>query len=119
MDPSEVEEKTQDKSESVEKITLEEGMTSIADLVANAKKLDGQTIQVRGKCVKINPEIMGVNWVHLKDGTNDDYDLVLTTNEVVYEGQIVSFEAVVTLNKDFGAGYKYDLILEEGSILRK
>ncbi len=94
------------------------GSISIAELVKNAKKYAGKTVQVSGICSKLNAGIMDKNWIHLKDGSLDSYDLVVTSQELVKEGTKVTFKAVVTLNKDFGAGYKYDLILEEGTIVR-
>jgi len=57
------------------------------------------------------------NWIHLKDGSKDDFDLVITSDTFVPEGKVVTIKATVTLNKDFGAGYKYDLILENGTIV--
>jgi len=100
-----------------EKIIEHKGSIKIAELVKNPKKYEGKTIQISGKCVKINPGIMNRNWIHLKDGTKDDFDLVITSNTFVKEGFIVTIKATVTLNKDFGAGYKYDLILEDGVIV--
>ena len=104
-------------STQTEKITQDKGSIKIADLVKDPKKYEGKTIQLSGKCVKINPGIMGRNWIHLKDGTKDDFDLVITSNIFVKEGSIVTMKAKVALNRDFGAGYKYDLILEEGVIV--
>lgn len=95
-----------------------EGSMKIADLVADSKKMEGQTVQLSGVCVKINSQIMGRNWIHLKDGSKDDFDMVITSDEFVPEGSIVTMKGIVTLNKDFGAGYKYDLIVEEGVILK-
>ena len=94
------------------------GSIQIAELVENYKKYEGKTVQVSGKCVKINPNIMGINWIHIKDGSKDDYDLVITSNTFVPEGSMITMKATVTLNKDFGAGYKYDLILENGIIVQ-
>lgn len=94
------------------------GSIKIAELVKNQKKYEGKVIQISGKCVKINPNIMGRNWIHLKDGSKDNYDLVVTSNVFIKEGTIVTIKAKVTLHKDFGAGYKYDLILEEGTLVR-
>ena len=94
------------------------GSVTIAQLVKNAKKYEGKTIQVSGECVKINPNIMGKNWIHLKDGSNDGYDLVVTSKAFVKEGSVVTMKATVALNKDFGAGYKYGLILEEGTLVK-
>jgi len=93
------------------------GSIKISELVENYKKYEGKIVQVSGKCVKINPNIMGINWIHIKDGSKDDYDLVITSNTFVQEGSMITMKATVTLNKDFGAGYKYDLILENGTIV--
>ncbi len=98
-------------------IIVKSGSIKIAELVENYKKYEGKTVQISGKCVKINPNIMGRNWIHIKDGSKDDYDLVITSNTFVKEGSMITIKATVTLNKDFGAGYKYDLILENGIII--
>ena len=47
--------------------------------------------------------------------SKDEYDFVVTTNEIILEGQVVTFQGVVTLDKDFGAGYKYEIIVEKGT----
>jgi len=93
------------------------GSIKIAELVKNAKKYEGKTVQISGTCKKLNASIMGKNWIHLADGSKDSYDLVVTSTELVNEGDFVTIKAVVTLNKDFGAGYKYDLILENGTLV--
>lgn len=103
-----------DKAELNEK----KGSLKIADLVSDPKKYEGKTVQISGKCFKINPNIMDRNWIHLRDGSKDDYDLVITSTEFVPEGTVVTMKGVVTLNKDFGAGYSYDLILENGSLIK-
>ena len=88
------------------------GAMKISDLVANVAKYDGKTVKITGKCVKINPMIMGRNWLHIQDGSGKNIDLTVTTTEMVQLGSIVTLEGVVAVNKDFGAGYKYDYILE-------
>lgn len=94
------------------------GSVKIADLVANPAKYAGKTIQISGQCVKINPNIMGRNWVHLQDGSKDDYDLVITSAVQIPVGHTVTLTGKVVLNKDFGAGYQYDILLEEGQIVK-
>ncbi len=101
----------------LKKVIEKPGSIKIAELVENYKKYEGKTVQLSGKCVKINPNIMGRNWIHLKDGSKDDYDLVITSDTFVPEGSVITIKATVTLNKDFGAGYKYDLILENGTLV--
>lgn len=88
------------------------GAIKISELLANPSKYSGKTVKVTGKCVKINPMIMGRNWLHLQDGTAKDKDLTVTTTEMVQLGSIVTLEGTIAVNKDFGAGYKYDCILE-------
>ncbi|PCH51266.1 MAG: hypothetical protein COC22_05375 [Flavobacteriaceae bacterium] len=93
------------------------GSMKISELLANKSKYEGKTVQISGVCVKSNPNIMSRNWMHLKDGSQDDFDLVFTSDTFVPEGKVVTIKATVTLNKDFGAGYKYELILENGTII--
>lgn len=94
-----------------------EGSVKIADLVNNMSAYSGKTIQLSGTCVKINKNIMGHHWIHLQDGSKDDYDLVITSDVDVPVGNTVTMKGVVTLDKDFGAGYQYDLIIERGEIV--
>ena len=101
-----------------EKVNIEQnGSMKIADLVENYKKYEGKIVQISGKCVKVNANIIGRNWIHIKDGSKDDYDLVITSDTFVPEGSPITIKATVSLNKDFGAGYQYDLILENGIIV--
>lgn len=96
------------------------GGISIADLFANMKKYEGQTVRVKGRCVKLNNMIMQRNWIHLDDGSmkENKQDLTVTTTDNVPLGAIVAFEGKITLNKDFGAGYKYEIIMEDAHLLQ-
>jgi len=102
-------------------IPSEEGVKSIAFLYENKKDLESQKVVVKGIVTKYNPNIMSKNWVHIQDGTGGEstYDLTITTLDEVQPGQIVKFEGVVTVDKDFGHGYQYDLLLEEATQLDK
>ena len=71
-------------------------------MVKDPKKYEGKTVQISGKCVKVNPNIMNRNWLHIKDGTKDDFDLVITSDTFFPEGSEVTMKATVVLNKDFG-----------------
>lgn len=109
---------TETKNTTSNKVTQQEGSIKIADLVKDPKTYEGKIVQISGKCVKVNPNIMNRNWIHIKDGTKDDFDLVITSESFVPEGTEVTMKAIVVLNKDFGAGYQYDLILENGTIVK-
>jgi hypothetical protein len=96
-----------------------EGGITIADLFSKRDTYAGKTVKIRGEVVKFNSDIMKTNWVHIQDGTIDsgNFDLTLTTSSVVKVGDIVIFEGPVTLNKDFGAGYSYEVIIQDARLL--
>jgi hypothetical protein len=100
-----------------EAIIEHKGSVKIAELLKNPKQYQGKTVQLTGKVIKVNPNIMKRNWIHLQDGSQDSFDLVITSNSFVPEGSIVTMKGEVSLNRDFGAGYKYDLIIENGEII--
>jgi hypothetical protein len=95
------------------------GSVSIAEIVNNAKDYKNKEVQISGKCTKVNANIMGRNWIHLKDGSKDDFDMIVTTEDNVTVGQTVTMKGTVHLDVDFGAGYAYDLIIEDGVVLKQ
>ncbi len=90
---------------------------SIGELYKNAEKYNEKTVKVRGQVVKVNLDIMDRNWVHLMDGTKGDdrSDLTFTTKDVVQVGDTVTFEGVLAIDREFGAGYVYPLIVENAT----
>ena len=96
-----------------------EGTTSIADLFANPGDYAGKKVRVRGEVTKYNPAIMERNWVHLQDGTEHEgkFDLTATSSENFAKGTVVTIEGVLAVNKDFGYGYSYELLLEEATLV--
>ena len=93
----------------------------IADLYTN-QKLDGKKIAVRGKVVKVSSGIMERNWIHLQDGTGSakkkNHNLVVTSQDLPDVGDIVTITGTLIRNKDFGSGYKYDIIVEKAKIVK-
>lgn len=92
-----------------------EGTTPIAKIYASPGDYDGKTVRVRGVVTKYNPAIMERNWIHLQDGTDHDgkFDLTATSNEGFVEGAVITLEGVLAVNKDFGYGYSYEILLEQ------
>ncbi|HJW30149.1 MAG TPA: hypothetical protein VJ508_12995 [Saprospiraceae bacterium] len=95
------------------------GGITIADLIAHKQKYEGQLVKVQGRVIKINNGIMSRNWVHIQDGSLKDekVDLTVTTDAFVNIGDVVPFEGKIAINKDFGAGYKYEIIMEEAHVI--
>lgn len=94
------------------------GGFTIEKIYADKESLSGKIIKVKGKVVKFNKQIMNRNWIHLQDGTGTqgNFDLMVTSNEDVMVGQIVTVEGKVAVNKDFGSGYSYVVLLEDSKI---
>jgi hypothetical protein len=105
----------------VEKSTAPNGYT-VAELFAKGASLNNQKVTVRGQVVKVNPNIMGKNWIHIQDGTGDPakntHDLVVTSADIAKIGDIISIEGTLAADKDFGFGYKYDVIVENAVIMK-
>ena len=96
------------------------GGLSVADVIAKKMTLSGKPATVRGTVVKFNGGIMDRNWLHLQDGSGSadakTNDLTVTTDADVKVGDVVTFTGIVGTNKDFGAGYAYDVILEKATL---
>jgi hypothetical protein len=95
---------------------------TVGEIYEKAATLNQKTAVVKGKVVKVSAGIMGKNWIHLKDGTGDaamqTNKLVTTTNDLPAVGDIVTMKGTIYKDKDFGAGYKYGVIMENASIQR-
>jgi hypothetical protein len=105
----------------VEKMASPDGGYNIADIYAKSGELGGKTVKVRGQVVKFSPRIMGTNWVHIQDGSGDaaTSDLTVTTDATVAPGDVVLVEGVLAVDKDFGAGYKYHVIVEKAAVTKE
>lgn len=107
------------------KITVEPGSVkkaqdgyTIAECYAKKDVLNGKVVKVRGRVVKFSPKIMGKNWLHIRDGTGEQgaNDLTITTKESVQVGDLVLVTGKIVYDKNFGAGYRYPVIIEDASI---
>jgi len=101
----------------------ESATQTVAEINQNKASLAGKSIRAEGKVVKVNNGIMGRNFVHLRDGTGEaaagTHNLMLTSKQTAAVGDQVSITGVVVLNRDFGSGYMYPLLIEEATITPK
>jgi DNA/RNA endonuclease YhcR with UshA esterase domain len=92
----------------------------VAEIITKAKELKDKPVKVSGKVVKYNPEVMGKNWVHLRDGsgaaTDNSNDVLVTTAAQVKVGDVVTVTGVVRTDKDFGSGYAYKVLIEDAKV---
>lgn len=92
---------------------------SIGELFENPKEYANKQVVIKGQVVKVNNGIMNVNFVHLQDGTkgNGQFDITITSDAEFKVGEIATIKGIVVLDKDFGAGYTYDVLVEKAEKL--
>lgn len=102
------------------KVDKAEGGATIAQVWSGKDSLKDKPIVIRGKVVKFLPDIMGKNWLHLRDGSGDrgkgTDDITVTTKDVAKIGDVVTVRGTLRLERDFGAGYLYPIIVEDAKV---
>jgi len=96
---------------------LQDGKT-IQQIFSEKTSLNGEVVKVKGQVVKFNKQIMKRNWIHIQDGTGgaDEFDLVITSDDEVKVGDIIVVEGKVAVDKDFGAGYFFPVLIKDAKI---
>jgi hypothetical protein len=102
-------------------ITLEKqaGEITVAQIFANRSEYSAKEVEIRGVVVKINEQVMGKNWIHIQDGTSDNgnFDLTATSTDLPNLNDEVTIKGKIILNKDFGYGYTYEVIMEDAKVV--
>ncbi|MBI3375666.1 MAG: nucleotide-binding protein [Betaproteobacteria bacterium] len=95
---------------------------TVAEIVTGKDTLKDKTVLVRGKVVKFNSQILGRNWIHLRDGSgsasDNTHDVLVTTKDQAKIGDVVVAKGVVHTDKDLGSGYSYKVLIEEATLQR-
>jgi hypothetical protein len=94
---------------------------TVAEVWGAKDKLKGKSVTVRGQVVKFTP-VMGKNFVHLRDGSGSpdkkNNDVTVTTADAAAVGDVITAKGTVTLDKDFGAGYAYPILIEDAKVTK-
>ncbi|MBL9211938.1 MAG: hypothetical protein JNL92_15880 [Opitutaceae bacterium] len=95
----------------------ENGQT-VEEIIKGKAKFAGKRIAVRARVVKYNAGILGKNWLHIRDGSGGEgtNDLTVTTSGTAKVGDLVLVTGVLSVDRDFGSGYKYGLIVEDANV---
>jgi hypothetical protein len=110
--------KSTSKLTAIEGINKIEGGNTIAEIYTDKQKYNGKVIRVRGQVTKYNANVMGKNWLHIRDSSTQD-DLTITTANTAAIDTIVVVEGKLILDKDFGHGYVYPVIVEDASVIKE
>ncbi len=94
---------------------------TISEIYDQASKLAGQKIRVRGTVVQVTMNVMGTNFIHLRDGSGNEedrtHDLVLKVAEnPPAVGKQALFEGTLQTEVDLGAGYTYRALVSDARI---
>ncbi len=94
---------------------------TVAEVFAGKTTLKDKPVLVRGRVVKFNAGILGKNWIHIVDGSGSksagDNDLTVTTATATPAvGEVIVVRGVLHLDRDFGGGYTYAVIVEDATI---
>jgi len=105
----------------VEGVDKADGGYTVEEIYTKAAELGGKEVRIRARVVKFSPNIMGTNWIHIQDGTGDDTtsDLTVTTSGTAEIGDLVLINGPLSVDKDFGAGYKYHVIVEGATVTKQ
>jgi hypothetical protein len=92
---------------------------TVAEVNSRRAQFMDRVVQVRGRVVKFNPNIMGMNWVHLRDGSGSalegNNDILVTTEQEVAIGEDVTAVGIVRTDVDFGSGYSYQVLIDDAT----
>ncbi|MFZ4579237.1 MAG: hypothetical protein ACOYOB_12640 [Myxococcota bacterium] len=88
---------------------------TVAEVRTNKATLGGQTFEVRGRVIKVNRGIMGKNWIHVVDGTEGKLVVTSVTGSAE-RGDLVKVKGKLGVDRDMGAGYLYDVLLEDAEV---
>lgn len=110
--------KTKPAAKPLKGIKKVKGGNTIAEIHASKKSLAGKSIRVRGQVTRYSPEIMGKNWLHVRDSSTLE-DLTVTTKSKVAVGDIVIIKGKLELDKDYGYGYVYPVIVDNSQVTRE
>lgn len=94
-----------------------EGGKTIEAIRTEYEQLNGQSVSLRAKVMKVNEGILGKNWITLQDGTGTvpENILLATSAELAEVGDLVTAKGIVVADVDLGMGYNYKVVLEEAT----
>ncbi len=93
---------------------------TVAEVATQGATLKGKTVAVHGQVVKFTGDVMGKNWVHLRDGSGSakdgSNDILVTTKDETKIGDVVLAKGIVQTDRDFGSGYSYKVLVEDAKL---
>ncbi|MFZ5482085.1 MAG: TOBE domain-containing protein [Myxococcota bacterium] len=94
------------------------GDRTVAQVWAERAAIGGREVTVKGRVTKFTGGVMGSNWLHVTDGTGAEGtdDLTVTSADTAAVGDEVELTGVVGVDRDFGYGYRYPVIVTDARV---
>jgi hypothetical protein len=94
---------------------------TLSEIIADRESLAGREIQARVRIVTFTADIMGRNWLHVQDadGVEGADEIVVTTNAMLSVGDVVLIRGIVSVDRDFGLGLIYPVIIEDAEVAKE
>ncbi len=93
---------------------------TVAEIATRRTELKDKTVVVRGKVVRFTPAVLGMNWIHLRDGSGSasdgTNDVLVTTKDEAKIGDVVSVKGVVHIDRDLGSGYSFKVLIDDATL---
>lgn len=98
-------------------LSMADGVHTVEQLNRAPSGLAGEEVRLEGIVGRVNANIMGRNFIHLVDGTGEEGEsITITSTDRPAVGDRVSVTGTLILDRDFGAGYHYPVIIEEARV---
>ena len=104
-------------AQAIKEIKKVKGGNTIAEIHSDKNNLAGKAVRARGQVTKFTANILNKNWLHIRDNSTGD-DLTVTSNDTAKLNDVVVIEGKLELNKDYGYGYVYPLIVVDAKITK-
>lgn len=95
---------------------------TVAAIVTGAASLKDKPVTVRGQVVKFTADVMGKNWLHLRDGTGSatdgSDDVLVVTGDKANVGDVVQIKGTVRTDRNLGSGYSYKVLVEDAALTK-
>ena len=92
---------------------------TVAELNTNAPAMSGKKVRVHAVVVKTTSGVLGRTFLHVRDGSgkakDGTNDLTVTSASEFPVGTQVLLEGTVSIDADFGAGYRYRVLLADAA----
>lgn len=98
----------------VKNVEVVPGVLTVAKIWEDPKAFEGKKVTVKGQVTRFSKDILNANWIHLEDGSafGNHKDITITTTQITKVGDTITAEGVIVLNKDFGSGYLFEMMME-------